>query len=90
VDEEGASRVHLPGQDLSAKQAMVLPNRPDMIWQYAQFLKREYGAKEVYADVQVSLNGRPLQPYIDPEVNLAEEPWKPFRSHSWILARPTP
>ncbi len=90
VDEEGASRVHLPSKDLSVKQALVLPTRPDMIWQYAQFLKREYGAKEVYADVQVSLNGRPAQPYIDPKVNLADEPWQPFWSHTWILPRPSP
>ncbi|WP_232834917.1 HTTM domain-containing protein [Pleomorphovibrio marinus] len=90
VDGEGNRSSHLPSMDLSGKQALVLPTRPDMIWQYAQYLKTEYAAKEVYADVKVSLNGRPLHPFIDPGVDLANEPWRPFKSHPWILPAPEP
>ena len=51
---------------------------------------REYGESvEVRADVMVSLNGRPEQRLIDPDVDLAREkrgPWpKP-----WILPLTTP
>ena len=39
---------------------------------------------EVRADVQVSLNGRPLRPLIDPRVNLAAES-EGLRPKPWIL-----
>ena len=87
---DGTQINHLPQWDLTPKQAMAMSTRPDMVWQYAQYLKKHYqekGHEEViiYADVWASLNGRPLQQLIDPEVDLAEEPWHYFRSHDWIL-----
>ncbi len=39
----------------------------------------------VKADVQVSLNGRPFRPMIDPEVDLAEIEYRLFPAPEWVL-----
>ncbi len=78
--------------DLSPKQRRALATKPDYMWQYAQRLKKHY-AKEgkdvaVYFDAQVSVNRRPMTPFIDPKVDLASEKWKHFKHHDWILPAP--
>ena len=74
---------------LSRDQRSSLLAQPDMIWQFAQRLKKEYAAKgkqvAVYADAKVSLNGRPRKPLIDKTVNLAEVEWERFKHADWIL-----
>ena len=76
-------------QYLTSKQQEKIAAYPDFIWQFAQRLKREYAAKGisigVYAKGKVSINGRSPQPFIDPTVDLANEKWKVFKHHSWIL-----
>ena len=64
--------------------------QPDMILQYAHLLadSREAGGHarpEIRADVLVSLNGRPSERLIDPDVDLAriEDGLAP---KSWVLA----
>ena len=52
-----------------------MPNRPDMIVQFAHHLGDKFREKghtnlAVYADVQASLNGRHYQHLIRPDVNL--------------------
>lgn len=78
-----------PGKFITAKQQRILGTKPDVIWQFAQRLKKVYAAegKEVaiYALCKVSVNGKALQPFIDPGTDLAAEPWKPFSHHQWIL-----
>lgn len=81
-----------PGMYLSSKQLEKVSCYPDYIWQFAQFLKKEYAAEgkdvSVYARARVSINGRRLEPFTDPTVDLAAEKWDPFRHHSWILPSP--
>ncbi len=79
-----------PNQFLTSKQASVLPVRPDLIWQFAQFLKKHYQQQgyqqvQVFAFAQASLNGRPYQPCIDSKTDLAAVPWEPFKHADWIL-----
>jgi vitamin K-dependent gamma-carboxylase len=67
-----------------------IAKRPDMAWQAAQYIKNFYKKKgsqniEVYANSNVSLNGRPLQPLINSKVNLAAVKWSPFQHSDWIL-----
>jgi hypothetical protein len=81
--------VHLP-DDLTERQIRKLSTRPDMIWQYARFLKRKFEQRGVSNPVVrieawAGLNGRPMQRLIDPKVNLAEMPYPPFTAASWIL-----
>jgi len=75
---------------LSKKQRPRVAAYPDFAWQFAQHLKREYAEKgeaiSVYAvDSKISINGRPYQPFLDPNVDLANEEWNHFRHHEWIL-----
>lgn len=77
------------GDYLTAKQRRRLAAYPDFIWQFAQHLKQEYAALgkdvSVYAKAKVSINGRPMKPFIDAKTDLAREPWSHFRHHEWIL-----
>lgn len=74
---------------LSPKQQAALAAKPDMIWQFAQFLEQEYAKNdkkvEVYVKSRVSVNGRPYQAFIDPNVDLAAEEWRHFSHTPWIL-----
>ncbi|NNE03059.1 MAG: HTTM domain-containing protein, partial [Eudoraea sp.] len=83
-----STRDHL-SQYLTLKQQEKIAAYPDFIWQFSQRLKREYAAKGItvgiYAKGKVSINGRPPQPFIDPTVDLANEKWKTFNHHTWIL-----
>lgn len=74
---------------LSAFQEKQMSTQPDMILQYAHFLKKHFENKgmnnvEVYADVHVALNGRQSKRYISPDVNLAEIE-DSFANKTWIL-----
>ena len=77
---------------LTKKQRSKIGAYPDFMWQFAQYLKREYAAQgeeiEVYADARVSINGRPSEQLVDPKTNLASVPWYHLRHHDWILPSP--
>jgi len=75
---------------LSRKQRLRIAAYPDFIWQFAQRLKKEYAKKgeaiSVYAlNSKVSINGKPYRAFIDPKVDLANEPWNHFGHNNWIL-----
>lgn len=76
---------------LSTKQAARLTS-PDMIWQMAQVIKKEYAAKgedvAVYADSFVSINGRPYSRFVDNTVDLGNVGWNYFTHCPWILEKP--
>lgn len=61
---------------LTARQAVRMSNRPDMILQFAHHLAERWQAEHggqapaVYAQVWTSMNGRPAQLMIDPRRNL--------------------
>ncbi|PCJ98894.1 MAG: hypothetical protein COA50_01260 [Flavobacteriaceae bacterium] len=80
---------------LTKKQARRVAALPDFIWQFAQHLKKEYAKKgqdiEVHAvNSKVSINGKPYQHFIDPQVDLANESWSHFKHHEWILPLKAP
>ncbi len=73
---------------LNPHQEKQMAMQPDMILQFAQFLKKQYEAKglkvnTVRAEVYVTLNGRPSQLLIKPNQNLLNltDTWA---SKSWI------
>jgi vitamin K-dependent gamma-carboxylase len=79
-----------PKEHLNDKQAARVATRPDMAWQFAQYLKERYRAEgikqvEVRAVSSVSLNGRPPQPLIDGSVDLAAEPWPLLAPLDWVV-----
>lgn len=76
-------------QFLNAHQEKQMAMQPDLILQYAHYLKNYYEemgmpAPSVRAEVWVTLNGRPAQLLIDPEVDLTKQTdgWAPKH---WIL-----
>ncbi len=78
-----------PSKYLSSKQLRAISSKPDMIWQFAQFLKKEFKKDgvdaAVYAFCTISVNGKPYQKLIDSSVDLATEEWQHFKHHNWIL-----
>ncbi|QHT69402.1 HTTM domain-containing protein [Rhodocytophaga rosea] len=79
-----------PSEYLTDEQISSLSTHPDMVWQFVQYLKKKYAAEgipqiEVYAHSLASLNGRPFQPFIDENVDLAKVDWAHFSPSIWIL-----
>ena len=90
----GATWEISPALDLSARQLNEMSTRPDMVLQYAHHLAERWGGAgqprpTVRVDLRVSLNGRPWQPLIDPNVNLAEAPFS-LGTANWILPLTAP
>lgn len=84
----GREGIVVNNEFLNAHQEKQMAMQPDMILQFAHFLKNHYSAKgmedpEVRAEVYVTLNARPSQLLLDPSVNLAQvqDGWK---AKSWI------
>jgi hypothetical protein len=82
----------LPRRYLDSRQEREMAAQPDLILQLAHhivqdFRARGHGAVEVRAEALVSLNGRPAQPMIDPEVDLARVTDGLARK-TWILPEP--
>lgn len=66
-----------PKEYLTPLQEKMMSTQPDMILQFAHYLKTIYQAKgyydlEIKADSYVSLNGHPSKIYINPDINLLE------------------
>lgn len=86
----GKEQLVHPKEYLTSKQATRLATHPDMIWQFSRFLQKELQKRgsseiEIYALSQVSINGSPMQPMIDPEVDLLSVQWHRFKHNPWIL-----
>ncbi|TXF88164.1 hypothetical protein FUA23_16110 [Neolewinella aurantiaca] len=79
---------------LSSRQYRKMVTHPDMILQYAHYLHelrlREGKDVAVYGRFRVRLNGRKLQPFIDPETDLASVQWQWFGSKQWVLPEVMP
>lgn len=78
-----------PTQILNSRQYAKMSSRPDMILQFAHYLRdhiRESRGMEVEVRVEAeaSLNGRQVQRLIDPSVDLAQEP-RNLAHARWIV-----
>ena len=93
VDGAGR-RFHVsPREYLTPFQARMAATQPDMVlelahWVAEDFARRQHGPVSVYADCQVSFNGRRRRPLIDPRRDLSREV-DGLGAKSWILAAPT-
>ena len=65
-----------------------MAGKPYMIWEFAQYLKKEHEAMgldvAVFVSAYASLNGRQYQELIDPEVDLASVSRPTWGHASWI------
>ena len=77
---------------LTKKQQRRVGCYPDFIWQFAQHLKKEYAQKgeniQVFVENKVKVNQNPYRQFVDPNVDLANVPWKHFAHNDWILPSP--
>jgi hypothetical protein len=74
---------------LTVQQEKMMATQPDMILQYAHFLKDHFRSQgheniEIYVECYVALNGMKSKPFIDPNRNLLEIE-DSFRHKDWIL-----
>jgi len=93
VDRAGLRYSVSPRQYLTPFQARMASTQPDMILQLAHWIARDYsrrgaGPVRVYADSEVSFNGRLRQRMIDPTQDLAVTS-EGLAAKSWILPAPT-
>jgi hypothetical protein len=77
----------------TAQQRRVVATEPELIRQAAHVVADAASGPgtarpEVRADAMVSLNGRPAERLIDPDTDLAAEPWR-LGPQPWILPAPT-
>lgn len=93
VHKETLERTRVNLKDhLTRNQIRSMIGEPDVIWQFAQHLKKFYMEEgqevAVYAITNVSLNGGEFRQLIDKEVDLASVPWETFKHSDWILTYP--
>ncbi len=74
---------------LTQKQIGAMSAKPDMIWQFAQHLKKEYAKKgkkiSVFVKGKVSVNGKSYQPLINDTIDIASVKWDYFKHSEWLL-----
>ena len=91
IDKATGKATYAPHHNLvSPKQSRLLATKPDVIWQFIQYLKAKYRAEgksvEIYAtNSKISINGGKYTPFIDPEVDLTTIEWDTFAHSDWIL-----
>ncbi|MFY0591842.1 MAG: HTTM domain-containing protein [Roseivirga sp.] len=79
-----------PRDFLTRKQSSAMPGKPDMVWQFAQYLDKKY-KKEGFGDVEVRaegyarLNGEPIYKLVDETVDLSAIRWQSLKHADWIL-----
>ncbi|MBM1219462.1 HTTM domain-containing protein [Ponticoccus sp. SC2-23] len=79
-----------PRHFLTRRQARAVLTRTDLIHEFAGWLETRWaedghGDVAVYAEIQKSLNGRPEQLYIDPQVDLTSVSYNAFGPDPWVL-----
>lgn len=88
-DTEKEEKVNLK-EYLNYRQISKMAGNPDMILQFAHFLKQDYATQKgfkspvVTAKNQVSMNGRASQEMIQSDVDLAKER-RGLKPYNWIL-----
>ncbi|MTB52583.1 HTTM domain-containing protein [Lewinella sp. W8] len=85
----GAEEIVRPKNRLTRRQYQKMSTHPDMILQYAHYLRDERAAAgqevAVYGRFRVRLNGRSRHQFIDPEVDLATTEWQWWGRKDWVM-----
>ena len=76
-------------KNLTDKQIQNLATKPDIIWQYCQYIKKEFKGKEIaiFIDCKNSINRKEYKTLIDPKFDMAKAKWNYFRHNEWLLKR---
>lgn len=87
---QGDKKVAVANYDyLTAQQEKMMATQPDMILQFARFLRQEYLRRgftdpKITVDSFVTLNGRPSRRFIEPSADLGTA--EPDNRTAWVLA----
>jgi len=89
VKENGITKTVILEEYLTGKQIRAMIGKPDLIWQFAQYLK-EINSRldkevEVYVNSWTSVNGSKQQQFIDPYEDIANQPWSWWKHNCWVL-----
>jgi vitamin K-dependent gamma-carboxylase len=96
IDHASAQQWRINLRDfLTPKQVQKIATRPDMLWQFCQFLKAHFAQRGIpnvslYATSMVQLNGHPYRPLYDNTFDLARVDWYHWRHNSWITLQRHP
>ena len=76
-------------KNLTDKQIQNLATKPDFIWQYCQYIKKEFKGKEIaiFINCKNSINRKEYKTLIDPKFDMAKAKWNYFRHNEWLLNR---
>lgn len=87
VDEEGHPETIDPADYLSPLQVRMMAAEPDLLVQFAHYLREEAAARgervEVHAEVWAAINGHPSARLVDPAIDLAAED-ESILGHAWL------
>jgi len=88
--ETGKTERVYPRNYLADKQKYKIYTHPDMILQFAHYLrdkwKEEKGKEvEVYAKIRCKLNHRKYQNYTDETIDLSKQEWSFLKESDWII-----
>lgn len=90
IDKETNLQIPINLDDyLTKNQQSTASTKPDVIWQFAQILKKDFAKKgrdvQVFVNAHIRVNNRKLHRLIDPKVDLASVPWNPLKHSEWLL-----
>ena len=90
VDPTRGQQFYVDNSDfLTSFQEKQMATQPDFILQYAHFLADHFAQQghpqvQVFVESYVALNGRPSQPYVNPQVDLTQVN-ESFQPRNWLL-----
>ena len=90
VDKETKKRTRIKQKDyLTKKQIRSMGGKPDMIWQFAQHLKKEFQKDgkdiEVYVKNKTRVNSSKRKRLISPQTDLTAVEWNYWGHNDWII-----
>ena len=90
VNTQNQKRTRVKLKDyLTKKQIRSMGGKPDMLWQFAQHLKKEHQKKgidiEVYVKNWTSVNKSKRKPLISPQTDLTAVEWNYWGHNDWII-----
>jgi hypothetical protein len=87
LHEDGRAQLIDPDAYLSPLQVRMMAAEPDLLIQFAHFLRDEHAARgepiEVHAEVWAAINGHPSARLVDPAIDLAREE-ESVCGHAWL------
>jgi uncharacterized membrane protein YphA (DoxX/SURF4 family) len=92
VELEGSRVTVSPDEYFTPFQAQIVRSDPNDILKFARILRRHFEGtgqtvKRVTANLTMNLNGSGARPFVDPEIDLSQEPYGVLVHNRWILPR---